>query len=258
MANYIIISLSLLTLLSCKTQEDIEREKLVNSLNIGLKQVQQLTTEQSARLDEIDRRLMEATGKFEEVGHETRQQTTTEFTSLKKEIILLKEKNKSYESELKSANKRLGQVRSRLKTQSAYSKQVLSTLKDISGKNKGLYEQSMENYGRRNYTLARDQFLILLEDKKIKGRRRERIMHNLGISELGMKKYEGALVAFSKLITSSPKSIYVPSAMLNMARTFLKMNDKESAIQTLEELIATHPKHKRGKIGKKLLLTIKK
>ena len=254
----IILATFLLLFSSCKTQEEIEREKLIDALNIGLKQVQELTAEQSMRLDEIEKRLMETTGRFEEVGHQTKAQTSTEFTALKNEISILKEKNKTYEIEIAEANKKLSQVKDNLKTQSAYSKQVLTTLKDISGKNKSLYEQAMENYGRNNFTMARDQFLILLEEKSTTSKQKERILHNRGVCEASMKKYEDALVAYSKLIQTYPKSIYIPSAMLNMAKTFISMNDNESATQTLEELVKRHPTHKRAILGKELLKKIKK
>lgn len=60
------------------------------------------------------------------------------------------------------------------------------------------------------------------------------LLSNLGVTRSRLKDYKGALEAFDVAVAMSPES---KSVRINRARTFLEINDEESALNDLDEVL---------------------
>jgi len=115
----------------------------------------------------------------------------------------------------------------------------------------------MDEYGKGRYAQAKGILLKLLEDKSIKGARKARVIHNLGMIAYMDKEFDKGLVYFSRLFTEFEKSGYNKNGLLYLARSFEKLGQKEQAVQTLNELINRFPDAKQVKNAKEMLNRLK-
>ena len=65
------------------------------------------------------------------------------------------------------------------------------------------------------------------------------------------KKYDDALVYFSKIYTNYPKSSFAPRSLLYIARCFNKLGKKDESKASYQELIDNYPKSSHAKTAKK-------
>lgn len=248
-----ILSLLILSaLVSCKTREDIQREKLVSDMNMQMQDSQKLSADFTVRLQALEERLSNVTGKVEEGQHETKQTLDTRLKGLEEKMNLLETTQKTQAETIEKLEKMSQE-------QSDYIKDVLQGLKKISGGDKkskkslSPYQEAMDNYGKGKYKAAKDQLLVLLEGKKVKGGQLARVIHNLGMISYMDKENDKALAYFSRLFTEFPDTGYNKNGLLFLARTFKRLNKKEEAKQTLQELMKRFPKAKQVSAAKKML-----
>lgn len=255
-----VILMSLLgTLLfsGCKTREDIAREKLVNDMNSQIQDSQKLNADFTIRLQNLEDRLSTVTGKVEESTYETQK-------TLDQRIQSLEEKLKLIEDTQKTQNESMAKLEAQVSEQNSYIKDVLSNLKSITKKGgassssskKSAYREAMDNYSKGRYKAAKTQLLDLLEGNKVKGAQQLRVIHNLGMIAYMDKENEKALAYFSRLFTEAPKSGYNKNGLLFLARTFKRLNKKEEAKQTLQELLNRFPNAKQVKKAKEMLSSL--
>lgn len=245
----------LVALVSCKTREDIQREKLVTDMNMQMQDTQKLSADFTVRLQALEERLSNVTGQVEEGQHETKE-------TLNKRIEALEEKINLLETTQKSQTESLEKLERLSSEQGEYIKEVLSNLKKLSGggkkskKSRSPYQEAMYNYGKARYKTAKNQLLTLLDGKKVKGGQKARVIHNLGMIAYMDKENEKALAYFSRLFTEFPKTGYNKNGLLYLARTFKRLNKVDEAKQTLQELLNRFPKAKQAKEAKKMLSSL--
>lgn len=239
-----------LVLTGCKTQEEIRREKLVDNLGMQMVQSQELVADTTVKLQALEERLGGINGKLDELDHNSQIQLQTQVDTLNQRITLLEESNKG--------------LQAKVEEQSKYLQEVLGTLKNLSSGSTGAakkkvsdYDHAMALYGKGQYSNAKPLLLKLLNDKSIKGNQQARVLHNLGMVNYIDKDYEKALVYFSRLFTEHGKTGYNRNGLLFLARSFEKLNQKEQAAQTLNELIARFPDAKQVKDAKEMLQRLK-
>ncbi|ATH07053.1 hypothetical protein BIY24_03600 [Halobacteriovorax marinus] len=241
---------SLLSVGACKTQEEIQREQVVDNISIQMVENQKLTADANIRLQNIEERLGLLTGQVEETGHNTKEELTKQVEELRNKITILEEKDKANEE-------KISKIEAQLKQQDEYLKKLLSTLskKTSSTKKKksSPYQEAMGAYTSGNYKRAQSLLSGLEAENKIKGKRRARILHNLGMSAYINKNNNDATVYFSKLFTEFPSSNYNANGLLYLSKTLQRLKKNEQAKQTLEELIKRFPKSKKVKEAKSLL-----
>ena len=230
-----------LLFLSCKTQEQIKREQLVNNLDSVVKGQSQVSAQTVSRLGALEESIAKIRGQIESQNYDTKNTFDQRTEELEQRIKIIEE---SQELTL-----------SRLKEQDRYLKELLSTLKGKSSKKKkpSTYQRAMINYKKKYYKSAKKHLLILFEDKSIKGDKKARVIHHLGMVEYHQKNNKKALFYFSKLYTLYPKSSYNKEGLLHLARVLQKMNKKIEARSTLKQLIQEFPKSKEAKTAKSLL-----
>jgi TolA-binding protein len=246
-----------LFLVSCRTREQIAREQLVDNIAVQLKDGQELSVDFTTRLSQIEEKIGQLTGQVEESNHETK-------SSIDKRLVLLEEKIILLEANSKSTEEKVTALSLKSEEQSKYLKEVLGTLKKLSGgkssksrKKLNPYDLAMSSYRKGHYKTAKKQLLGMVGDKKIKGNKKARIIHNLGMISFINKKDKDALSYFSLLFTEHPKAPYNKNGLLFLGKTFLRLGKGEEAKQTLNELITRFPKAKQVKEAKKLIKKIK-
>ncbi|PIK15070.1 tetratricopeptide repeat protein [Halobacteriovorax sp. JY17] len=241
---------SLLSVTACKTQEEIQREQVVDNISIQMVENQKLTAGANVRLQNIEERLGMLTGQVEDSNHNTKEQLTKQVEELKAKITLLEEKDKANDE-------KLTKIDSQLEQQDKYLQKLLSTLSSKtsskSSKKESPYQEAMSAYSSGNYKKAQALLQALESKSSIKGKQRARVLHNLGMSAYINKNNNDATVFFSKLFTEFPKSNYNANGLLYLSKTLKRLNQSEQAKQTLEELIKRFPNSKKVKEAKSLL-----
>lgn len=253
-----VLSLSV-SLFACKTQEDIRREKTVDSLNEQVAQTQKSTANANSRFMALEEEMAKLTGKVEEGAH-NRQQEIKEAAMIKERLANLEETNKKQTEFIKALNEKVQE-------QTKYIEQVISSLsalteqkdskkkevkEDSSASNVVSIKNAVAKFKANDFEEAKSMFSSLLENKKTKKKDKETCIYYLGMSEFKTKNYEEAKVYFSRLFSENPESTYAASTLLNLARTFLQLKSKDEARQTLDELISSYPKTKEAQEGAKL------
>lgn len=254
-SRLILITLSLLALSSCKTQEDIRREKTVENLNEEIQQTKKTALSGNSRFMSIEEQLSRLTGMVEESNHSKSQ--------LNERINTLEEANKKQVEYLKALTEKVN-------NQSGYIEEVIETLSKLNAEKTSpkkkdeivessseeatpiTFKSGFEKFKKKEYNEAKEIFTQVSEDKTKSKKDREGSIHYLGMTELKLKNYEGAKVYFSKLFIQNPKSSFAPATLLNLGKTFNLLKSKDEANLTFEELISLFPKSKEAAEALKL------
>ncbi len=250
----------LISLTACKTQEDIRREKTVESLNEQVAQTQKSTANANARFTALEEQLAKLTGQLEEASHRS-QQESKEGASIKERLSTLEETNRKQTEYMKALNEKLQE-------QSKYIEDVNKALTTLSEQKEKEHEskkkeakneannesvkEGISKYKEKDFDGAEEILTAALENKKTKKKDKEAALHYLGMIKYKAKSFEEAKVYFSKLISENADSSYAPSALLNLARTFGQLKAKDEARQSLELLLERFPKSKEAAEGAKL------
>lgn len=254
-----IFSLSF-TLLACKTQEDIRREKTVENLNEQVAQTQKSTANANSRFMALEEEMSKLTGKVDENLH-NKQQELKDTNSIKERLGTLEETNKKQAEYLKALNEKI-------QDQSKYIEQVITSLnsmneqKEQAAKKESTEENHLSGpafikgaiakYKAKELEGSKEMFLTVIENKKVKKKDKETAFYYLGMIEYKGKNYEESKVYLSKLFSENPDSAYGAPTLLTLAKSFLQLKSKEEARQSLDELIARYPKSKEAEEGAKL------
>lgn len=252
----ILLSLISLSLTSCfKTAEQIRREKVVDNMEQELKQSAKIIAELTTRVQTLQNGQMQATGKIEEINHlqETKsleQQKTTEniLNQINEQVQVLIENDKRNQKKISNLDKEVSSLRN-------YIKSVSGTLTKIAGPTKSSSQNKLQDAHRAFEKNKQDEAAKLykecLVEGKINARQRNHVYYNLGLMDYWNKRYDSALVSFSKIYTKSPKSSWAPKALIYLARTFKKQKKQDEALATYSELIKKYPKTSEAKKAKK-------
>ena len=226
---------------------------MVDQMSVQMVQGQKITAFTTTRIQELEEKVAALTGKLEEKSYHREQKQKEDITELHKHIEVLEASDNAF-------SERLLKIEKQLKKQKTYFNEVLSTLGELSktrkGKKLSRYDEAMSNYKRRRYNKAKTQLMKLLEDKKIKGNRKARIIHNLGMISFIKKDYENSLIYFGRLYTQYPKAPYNPNGLLYLGKSFQKIKKKGETKQTLNELVKRYPKSKSAKKARKILQSL--
>lgn len=253
---------------SCATREELERRQLLHNISSELKSEQRNSSENTSRLTEIEERLNALDGKIEDTTHAKDQVRQKEIDSIRLQLSQLKEEF----AELKEQQKQeIEKISLKQDEQSKYLEQVISALDKLGqaapakGKKKvsdqknepastgSPYDSAMEQYQSGKFQEAKDQFLLLLKDKMVKGNKLAKVLHNLGVSEYQLGNYESSAVYFGKLYTDFSASSLNSTGLLFLGKALNKMGKKEEAKQALNELTEKFSKSKAAGEAKKLL-----
>jgi TolA-binding protein len=254
------VSFLALGLTGCKTQEQVRREQMIDSMAHQVGQGQRTNAELNMRMQDIEKRLSGINGEIEEVRHESGSVVKEELGKLRADLAAMDQADKARDKEME-------ELRATVKEQRQFLDQVVASLAQISSGKKpkqdskdapadkklGAFDQAQKDFADNNFAEARSGMLKLLENKKLKGNERAKLLHNLGMIEYLEKNYDSALVYFSRLFTEHPGSSLNSSGLLHLGLAFKNLKKNEEAKQTLGELIGRYPKSKHASTAKGVL-----
>ncbi len=112
-----------------------------------------------------------------------------------------------------------------------------------------VFKEGEEFFKNKNYESAEEylQFAIKGNYKPARGN------YLLGEVAFAQKHYEDAIYYYKTSATRYDKADYMPRLMLNSAKSFNAINEKDNAKRFLETLISLYPKSNEAKEAKKLL-----
>lgn len=252
-----ILSLILVSLISsCKTQEQIKREQMVEIMSVQVSQGQKVTADATVKLQNLEEKVMMLQGQLEETGHVKDQGLVSLNERLKAQEELIKSLTKT----ISDQDEKVSALQDRLSTQDKLLSEILSTVKSATTPNKvkaaekvSAYDQAMNLYAKGKYSEAKPALETLMNDSKIKGLQKARILHNLGMISFSQKNDQDTLTYLSKLFTEYPKSTYNANGLIHMAKVFIKLKQNDQAKLTLEEMLKNFPKHKSAGTAKEML-----
>ena len=91
----LLLPLILLFIFSCKTQEQIRRQQMVDNMAMQMVQNQKLSADTTMRLQNLEQQILETTGKFEEKDHRKEVLIKKILRSLKKQSPFFKSLTKT-------------------------------------------------------------------------------------------------------------------------------------------------------------------
>lgn len=243
----IIFLFTLLTLLSCKTAEQIKREQQVDSLSVQVRQNQTLSAEVTSRIDQIELEVNKVAGKLEEVEHKNREDLREAIRDIKKEVQLTEESNQALREKMKDLEDRLAE-------QQKYISEVLESLKTLSiSLEKKTKEEpaksttnGFEDFKKGRHKDAKIKLMALLDEKNVKAPTKANALLYLGLISFKSKNYEESLTFFSRLFTDYPKSNHNMMGLLYLGRSFHKMGKVDEAKNSFKELIRIYPNSKEA------------
>lgn len=248
----------LIILFSCKTQEDIQRDKTVDILNEQFAQTQKSTASSSNRFQNLEEQVAKMSGIVEEVNH-ARAIDQKEITNLKDRLAIAEEVNKRQNDFIKDLS-------DKVQAQAKYIEEVIKSLNGLAEKPKEkaveketsvandevTLKSGMDKYKAKEYAASKAILEKVIENKKLKKKDKAQAMLTIGLIEFKNKNYDEAKIYFSRIFTEMPNSSYAPSALYNLAKTFTELKSKEEAKLTIDELISRFPKSKEAAKAQKL------
>ena len=232
----------LAALASCATQEEIDRRGRVDLALAQVRENQGLLARSLSRTQAVEERLAAMTGRLDEVRHDSETTLDQRLAGLEARVEALEESGRA--------------VRKDLEEQSGYLRRVIGTLEKMGRKrapSSSPYDQAMADYRRGRYKTAKNRLLAILEGGGVKGSRRARVLHNLGMIAHMDEDDERALVYFSKLFTEQPGSSYNKNGLLFLAKSFGRLGREDRMRSALEELVSRFPKAKQAPEARRLL-----
>lgn len=237
--------LLLFFVISCKTQEDINRDQTVDTMAAQMAQHQKLSAQYTSKTIELEERLTKAIGAIDEREYKNFQTTNQELTLAKKTMEDLK--------------KDLDLVKLQILEQKEYLEKILASLSKIGEvptkkkSQKSNYEEAINLYNKGNAKEAKPLLADLLEDRKLSSSQKAKVIYFLGMIAYQEKKYSDAVTLYSRLYTQFPDSTHNPSALLYLGRSFLKLKKDEEGKQVLQELVDKYPNSSNSQKAKDLL-----
>lgn len=215
MKTYLLIFL--LVLSACKTQEDIQREQMVDNLAVQIVEGQKLSADYTVKISDLQERINDLQGRLEEKGYQKNQLHEQENKEIKERISIIEEQIKLFREKQESFTKEFETIKKTQKEQNDYLQKLLQSLKKKGSRPKTLsatYKNGLSEYRKANYDSAKNIFLKLIDNKKIQGKTRAHVLHNLGMIAYIDKDYKSSKTYFSKLYTEFPKSSYNKNGLL--------------------------------------------
>ncbi len=254
----ILVLITLLSLTSCfKTAEEIRREKEIDQ---QLTQSNQTIASLNEQIAQLKMAITSTSGKLEEINYSQNQEESETQKTLVANLLQINEQLKVLMEENKLQKEQISALSKELESQKEFIKKVTSTLKGInssggsSSRSKGsLLKQAHKAFEKNKQKEARDLYNRVLAEEKINNAQKNHVYFNLGLLDYWNKRYDEALVYFSKIYTKYPRSSLSPRALLYIARSFKKSKKLEEAKATYSEVMSNYPKSKQATYAKKEL-----
>jgi TolA-binding protein len=285
----IILFLGMFT--SCKTAEELRRERMVSDLSYKMQESekhlsanQKMTGSQAEKIQELQEQINNLTNKLEQLTHTLEQKNgqdvatekaIQELTAKQTEMVARQEETKKYFDEVMSTLKKLKDVAapSSKASRKKNSKNNASADAGAAGvqagggaagasskkgsSNEDRFQEAMKLSQNGDITKARSLLHEILEGKPT-AREKSKIIYNLGLIEYGDKKYDTALTYFSKIVSTFTKSPYVANSYFFLGKSFAAINRPNEAKASFQELVKNFPKSDKVALSQKTMEELSK
>jgi TolA-binding protein len=245
----LLLALPLLFTSCFKTAEEIKREKQIDQ---QLQQSSEIIAHLTNQISELKGNLATTSGQIEEIDHKRMKNTEAQELTFKQQIDLLSEQVKLLTEENTQNKAQILQLSEQVTGQKKFMKKVTGTLSKMSGvsppsNGSSLLKKAHTAFEKNKQKDAKILYQQVLQENKINNANKNHVYFNLGLLEYWNKKYDQALVYFSKIYTKYPRSSFAPRSLLYIARSFKKNNRMDEANASYQELIKNYPKSKHAK-----------
>lgn len=236
-------------LFSCKTTEQIEREKRQKAVFSQVEYLKKQSTVHKARIQEQEDRLNHIFGQLEETQHEEKKRILNREKERLRSLEELTIRMDALDKRLKKQEVFIGQVTKQLTSIATASSSKKNSRTSSSSK----YQQALRLFQNKKYKRSKELFLQTLGNDKLKSSQWVYANYHLALIYYREKNYRQAMVHASKVYTQYPRSSKAPRSLLTIAQCFLALKQKEEARGTLRQLMKQYPKAKEIKQAQKLL-----
>jgi len=247
------VLLSLLFTGCFKTAEQIKREKMMDNMGSQIDQSGQLVANLTQQVNELQTKLNTFNGQIEELSHAQKMTLDERLNSITLNIQSLDEQVKALRMETDENKKHLGRLEKEMQENKNYIKKVNSTLSNISkGTKKKLtsVKEAHTAFEKSDMKKAQALYLDVLSENKINAAQRNHVWYNLGLINYNNKKYDDALVYFSKIYANYPKSSWAPRSLLYIARSLKNQKKTKESKGAYQELLKNFPNSSQAKDAK--------
>ena len=160
------------------------------------------------------------------------------------------DKERKAENELVAKNEQETPKEENKETQDT---QKAKALEELKNKELALVFKEAEEYlNAKDYELANEylQFAVKGHYKPARGN------YLLGEIAFTQKRYQDAIYYYKVSATRYDKADYIPNLMLNSAKSFIEIKEKDNAKRLLDTLIELYPETKEAEESKKILFNI--
>lgn len=252
MKNYVLLLVLSIMFSSCfKTAEEIKREKLIDQ---QLDQSSKIIANLTIQLSDLKGGLATTSGQIEEIDHKRKQYSEEQKLTYSQSIAQLTEQVKNLTEEHLKTQSQVANLSKQVQTQKKYISKVtgaLSKMNDSPPSGKNLLKKAHKSFEKNKKKQALTLYHQVLQESKISNAQKNHVYFNIGLLNFWNKKYNDALVYFSKIYTKYPKSSFAPRSLLYIARSFNKTNKADAANASYAELIKNYPKNKHADTARK-------
>lgn len=254
--KFLTLGLVVLSLTSCfKTAEQIRREKVVDNMETELRQSAKIIAELTTRVQTLQNNQLQASGKIEEINYNQDAKLSQQQQSIQNILKQINEQVQVLIQNDKKNQNKIADLDSEITKLRKYIDGVTGTLSKMNGPTKSSSQNKLQRahtaFEKNKQSLAVKLYKECLSEDKINAAQTNHVHFNLGLMDYWNKRYDSALVNFSKIYTKYPSSSWAPRSLLYLARTFDKQKKKDESLATYSELIKKYPKSKQAKKAKK-------
>ena len=261
----LILTFFLASCLTLKTDEQIQKDRVVQGLPGQVEQSQKLLAQMTLRMNELESRLQNYTGEIEEI--EYRQQKLIPDTQkvIQDQIADQAKEIRSLRTEISDNQKLIEKLENKIEQQQTYITKVNSTLTKLSQapapslpkvekkSEPNDYLNGLFHFRKKDYSEAEKDLLSALKNQKLNAAEVNKAYQALGHIEFSRKNYEKSNVYFSKIFTKYPRSSMAPDALIHMARAFKGQKNANAAKQAYKTFLKEYPKHNLASSAEKEL-----
>lgn len=252
-----IFSLTLLMVLATgcfKTAEEIQREQMVDHMKVQLEQSSKIVADLTQQVGYLQSKLDTKFGDLEEKDYQQKTEQQQKAQTFIQTTSQLSAQLAALQIEVENNKKTIAQLEQQISDQKKYINKVNSTLGNIAGPTESTSRSKLQEahrlYEKGDSKGARNLYLEVLNENKINAAERNHVWLNLGLLDYRDKKYEDALVFFSKIYSNYPKSSLAPRALFYIARSFKNLGKKAEAKASYQELLNKYPKNANANTAK--------
>lgn len=226
----------------CTTKEQMKTNDQVKQLSVDMVQSQKMSGDLTSKVQDLEERLAEIHGQFEEQGYHIKrgqQSTKDKLANFVKQL----------QDQLDLLTDRVEELQNTVEEQSKFIGQVTKSLQKMSGKGqssgkKSVYQRGIDAFIAGNFSESIPLLASSLDNKKLASSKQSRAMYCLGRMYFARKKYDKAMVYFSKVFTNFPQSNYATGSLFFLGQSFEKKGNTADAKASYQELISKYPKSK--------------